>query len=390
MTGRLPGTVIALGFVSLFMDVSSEMIHALMPLYLTGVLGASTVMVGFFEGAGEALTQITKLASGLMSDRIGRRKPLLLWGYGLAALTKPVFALAGSVPVALAARLTDRLGKGIRGAPRDALLADATPVALRGAAFGLRQSMDTIGAFVGPLLAMAIMALSGGSIRLVFALAVLPALIAVAILWRAVDEVRGAAPADHGSRRFGRDQLAALGPAFRWLAVIAGLISFARLSEPFLILRVSGAGLPTGLAPLVLVILNLVYAATAWPTGRLSDRFGRRGLLFLSLGFLGLAHATLWLRGAEVTAAFAGVGLWGLHMGLSQGLIAALVADSLPKGLRGTGFGILALVTGLATLAANLAAGWLWAVAGPAATFALGLLATCLTAVLLALAGPSR
>ncbi len=383
MSSRLPGGVVALGFVSLFMDVSSEMIHALLPLFLTGTLGAPVLYVGLIEGAGEGLAQIVKVFSGALSDRIGRRKPLLLFGYGLAGLTKPAFALAGSAGMVLAARLADRLGKGIRGAPRDALVADLVPPERRGAAFGLRQTLDTIGAVIGPLLAIGILWASSGNIRLVFALAIIPAAIALLILARGVQEPPRAAPAPAGPgpRRFSREAMAALGRPFWMLTALAALIAVARLSEPFLILRASDAGLGLTWTPLVLSILSATYAATAWPVGHLSDRLGGRGLLALSLAVLAAAYACLIAGGLPL--ALAGVALWGLHMGLSQGVLTAALSRLLPASLRGTGFGLYNLAGGLATLAANGLAGGLWTLWGPGAAFGLGagaaLLALALT-----------
>jgi len=389
MRAILPRGVVALGFVSLFMDISSEMIHGLLPVFLTGTLGASVILVGLVEGLGEAVAQIVKVFSGALSDRLGRRKPLLVFGYGLAALTKPLFALAGSAGVVLAARVTDRIGKGIRGAPRDALVADLVPVAERGAAYGFRQSMDTVGAFIGPLLAIALMALTGGDIRLVFALAILPALLAVAILVAAVRE-----PARHeatGPRpRFDRETLARL-PAAYWSVVALGAVmAFARISEAFLILKVVDVGVAAAHVPVVLVILNAVYAATAWPAGALSDRLGRGGLLGVSIAVLALALGLLATAGG-LAAALLGIALWGLHMGLSQGLLSAAVADAAPAALRGTAFGVFNLAGGLATLAANGAAGLLWAAGGSAWAFGAAgvaaLLALGLVRVLPALRG---
>ncbi len=381
---NLPRGVVALGLVSLFMDVSSEMIHGLLPLFLTGTLGASALIVGLIEGTGEAVALITKVFSGALSDRIGRRKPLVVLGYGLAAITKPVFAVAGSVPLVLGARLSDRLGKGIRGAPRDALLADLAPEGRRGAAFGLRQTMDTVGAFAGPLIAIAVMALSGGNIRLVFWLAVLPAVLAIAVLIRGVEEPE--AKAVTAPRPvLDRHLVGALGRGFWGIVALGAVISFARISEAFLILAASDRGLSTALAPVVLVTLNVIYAAVAWPVGVLSDTIGRRGLLALSLVVLALSQGVLAI-GATLPAVFLGVALWGLHMGLSQGLLSAAVADTIPAHLRGTGFGVFNLSSGLAVLAANTIAGALWAGIGPGATFGLGAAAALAALVLGAVA----
>ncbi|HQU67162.1 MAG TPA: MFS transporter [Albidovulum sp.] len=369
MRSRLPAGVVALGFVSLFMDVSSEMIHGLLPLFLTGTLGASVLVVGLIEGAGEAVAQIVKVFSGALSDRIGKRKPLLIAGYGLAALTKPVFALAGSAGVVMAARLTDRIGKGIRGAPRDALVADLVPPEKRGAAFGLRQSMDTVGAFAGPLIAMTMMAV-WGDIRLVFAVAVVPALIAVAVLAFGVREPEGTRPT--GPRpRLDRATLVSLPRSFWMVVALGGVMAFARISEAFLILKADAVGIHATWAPAVLVLLSLVYAATAWPVGVLSDRIGRRAILMAALAVLAVALVVLAVAPTPALA-FAGIALWGLHMGLSQGILAAMVADAAPAQLRGSAFGAFNLAGGLATLAANVAAGALWTAGGAALAFGAG------------------
>lgn len=388
MRANLPRGVVALGFVSLFMDISSEMIHGLLPVFLTGTLGASVVLVGLVEGLGEAVAQIVKVFSGALSDRLGRRKPLLLLGYGLAALTKPVFAVAGGPGTVLGARLADRIGKGIRGAPRDALVADLVPEAARGAAYGLRQSMDTVGAFLGPLLAIALMALTGGDIRLVFALATLPAAVAVAILLAGLREPARHHPA--GPRpRLDRHAVSGLPAAFWAVVALGAVLAVARVSEAFLILKVAEVGLATAHVPFVLVILNVVYAFTAWPAGILSDRIGRRGLLTVSLLVLALALALLAVA-ATLAVALLGIALWGLHMGLSQGLLAAAVADSAPQSLRGTAFGVFNLVGGLATLAANAGAGLLWAAGGAALAFGTGAVAALLALLLVLARPPSR
>lgn len=378
----LPRGVVALGFVSLFMDISSEMIHGLLPVFLTGTLGASVVLVGLVEGLGEAVAQIVKVFSGALSDRLGRRKPLLILGYGLAMLTKPVFAMAGNPGIVLAARVTDRIGKGIRGAPRDALVADLVPEAERGAAYGLRQSMDTVGAFLGPLIAIGLMALTAGDIRLVFALATLPAAVAVTILFAGVREPARHRPAG-SPPRLDRRMMAALPTAFWSVAALGAVLAVARVSEAFLILKVAEVGLSAAHVPFVLVILNIVYAFTAWPAGALSDRIGRRGLLVVSLIVLALALLLLALA-VNLAMSLCGIALWGLHMGLSQGLLAAAVADSAPPALRGTAFGVFNLVGGLAALAANGVAGVLWSVGGAVLAFGTGGVAA-LVALLLAL-----
>lgn len=366
----LPAGVVALGFVSLFMDMSSEMIHALLPLYLIGTLGASALMVGLIEGVGEATAQITKLFSGYFSDLSGKRKPLTVLGYGLSAVTKPLFALAGSPGLILGARVADRVGKGIRGAPRDALLADLVPKAQRGEAYGLRQSMDTVGAFAGPLLAILFMLVLNGNVPMIFAIAIIPAVISVSILVLFVREPAAQGPAKPRIR-IDRASLALLGPGV-WTAIIIGsAMTLARISEAFLILRAGEAGLALTYAPLVLVVMNVIYAATAWPVGLLSDRIGKNGLLALGFAVLVLADLALGF-GQGLPMIFVGVALWGLHMGLTQGLLAAMVADATPAPLRGTAFGLFNLSTGLALLLGNGVAGAVWAGFGSTATFAMG------------------
>jgi MFS family permease len=366
----LPRTVVALGLVSLTMDLSSEIIHALLPLFMVGTLGLSVAMVGLIDGIAESTASIVKVFSGWLSDRLGRRKPLILLGYGLAALSKPLFPLANAALPVLGARFADRIGKGIRGAPRDALIADVTPPAIRGRAFGLRQSMDTAGAFAGPLLAIGLMLAFDDDVRAVFWFAVVPAVAAVLLVLFAVDEP----PADAGAPPRSPVRLAELKKLERgyWAVVGVGLLfTLARFSEAFLILKASAEGLPLWLAPAVLVVMNLVYAAAAYPAGIASDRIGTKGLLLASLAVLAAADLLLALL-PGLPAAFAAVALWGLHMGLSQGLLARLVADRAPAPLRGSAFGVFNLVTGVAMLAASVTAGLLWDRFGPAATFLAG------------------
>lgn len=366
----LPRSVVALGFVSLAMDLSSEMIHALLPLFMVGTLGLSVAAVGLIDGIAEATASITKVFSGWLSDRLGRRKPLILLGYGLAALSKPLFPLAsGALPI-LAARFADRVGKGIRGAPRDALIADVTAPEIRGRAFGLRQSMDTAGAFAGPLVAIALMLLLANDIRAVFWIAAVPAAAAVLLLLFAVREPES--PGGSGTRQsFRLAELKRLDRAYWALVGVGLLFTLARFSEAFLILKASAEGLPLWLAPGVLVAMNLVYSAAAYPVGIASDRIGTRGLLLASLAVLAAADLLLaFVPG--LPAAFAAIALWGLHMGLSQGLLSRLVADRSPADLRGSAFGLFNLATGLAMLAASVTAGLLWDGIGPAATFLAG------------------
>ncbi len=364
---NLPRGVIALGFVSLFMDISSEMVHALLPVYLTGTLGASAALVGVIEGLGQGTAQITKLFSGVFSDWTQRRKPLALLGYGLSALTKPIFALAGSANWILAARVADRFGKGIRGTPRDALVADMVPPEARAAAFGLRQSMDSFGAFAGPLLAIGMMLGLQSSIPQIFALSILPAGLAVLILALVVREPEKPWTAQR-TWPLTRAGLRQLQPGL-WLAIgIASIMTMARISDAFLILQASDQGVPVWALPLVLVVLNAVDMVTSWPVGVLADRIGKRGLLIAGFAVLALANLVLGLSGG-LMATFAGIALWGLHMGLTQGLLAAMVADAAPPSLRGTAFGLFNLLTGVAVLLGNGMAGLAWDAIGPQGTF---------------------
>ncbi|WP_435259555.1 MFS transporter [Thioclava sp. FR2] len=369
--GRLPSAIWALGLVSLFMDVSSEMIHALLPLYMTASLGASALIVGVIEGIAEATAAVTKVFSGMLSDWIGRRKGLAVLGYGLAAVTKPIFPLGGTLFWVVAARFLDRVGKGIRGAPRDALIADLTPAGMRGAAFGLRQSLDTVGAVLGPLLAIVLMWLLAGDIRQVFWAAVLPAFLSVLVLVVFVREPERKTASVRERPLLSRQAMARLGGRFWMVVLVAAIFTLARFSEAFLLLAATARGVDFGFVPLVLVGLNLAYAASAWPVGRLADRRGRVGLLAVGMGILIAADMVLALSSGLVGLTI-GVMLWGLHMGFTQGVLAAIVADAVPEDLRGTGFGVYNLVAGGALLLASVIAGALWSGIGPQATFLAG------------------
>jgi MFS family permease len=381
----IPIGVWALGGVSLLMDVSSEMIHALLPIYLVAVMGASMEAVGIIEGVAEATASIVKVFSGALSDRLGRRKLLTAFGYGLAAFTKPIFPLAGSLGWVAAARFLDRVGKGIRGAPRDALIADIAPPELRGASFGLRQTLDTVGAFIGPLIAIALMAATGGAFRVVFWVAVIPAFLAVALLVMVVKEPEASRAPGAARPIFDRAALRRLGGAYWLVVAVATLFALARFSEAFLVLRVQGLGLPLALAPLTLVTMNVVYALAAYPAGALSDRLDRMTVAAIGFYLLIAADLVLAFAGGLVGAAL-GVALWGLHLGLTQGVLAALVADSAPADQRGAAFGVFNFASGLAALAASLAAGALWDALGPAATFLAGALVCALALVALSFA----
>ena len=364
---RIPAAVWALGLVSMLMDISSEMIHSLLPMFMVGALGMSAFAVGLIEGLAEATALIVKVFSGTLSDYLGRRKSLALLGYTLGAFTKPLFALASGAGLIVAARLIDRLGKGIRGAPRDALVADVTPPEIRGAAFGLRQSLDTVGACVGPLLAAGLMLLWANDFRAVFWVAVVPGLLSVVVLaWG----VREPAPSSSVLRTnpLRRESIHHLGPAYWWVVGVGVVFTLARFSEAFLVLRAQHVGIAMALVPLVMVAMNLVYAAAAYPFGKLSDRMSHTRLLAWGLAVLILSDVLL-ATASHAGQVIAGVAVWGIHMGMTQGLLSAMVADATPADLRGTAYGLFHLASGLAMLVASAVAGLLWDAVGPAATF---------------------
>ncbi len=384
---RIPGGVWVLGGVSLLMDVSSEMIHALLPLFLVTTLGAGALAVGIIEGMAESTALVVKVFSGVLSDRLGRRKGLAVAGYALGALTKPLFAVAPNAAVVLGARLLDRVGKGVRGAPRDALVADITPLEVRGAAFGLRQSLDTVGAFLGPLLATGLMLLWADDFRRVFWVAVIPGALSVALLQVGVRE-----PAHAGGERrsnpIRRESLRRLTAPYWWVVGVGAVFTLARFSEAFLVLRARQAGVALALVPLVMVAMNVVYALSAYPFGKLSDRVDHRGLLALGLVVLIAADLVLARNGGWPTV-LAGVALWGVHMGMTQGLLATMVAAVAPADLRGTAFGLFNLVSGVAMLIASALAGLLWDRLGAASTFEAGAI-FCVAALAALAARPRR
>ncbi|MCW3482006.1 MFS transporter [Neisseriaceae bacterium JH1-16] len=382
---KIPRTVWILGYVSLCMDLSSELIHSLLPIYMVSTLGVSALMLGVIEGIAEATAMIVKVFSGAVSDFIRRRKALLLMGYGLAAVTKPIFPLAHSAEAVFSARFLDRIGKGIRGAPRDALVADVAPPSIRGACFGLRQSMDTVGAFLGPLLAILLMYLLSSNIQQVLWFAVIPGFLAVLLLWFGIRE-NSIAPAAPGARRspIRRDLLRRLSPSYWCVVLLGAVFTLTRFSEAFLVLRAQELGLPTVWIPLVLVVMALFYSLSAYPAGWLSDRLSRFGLLGFSLVLLIGADLVL-ARATTEAALMVGVALWGLHMGFSQGLLATLVADTSPVEFKGTAFGVFNLVSGVAMLLASVIAGWLWQYHGSMATFTIGSVLAALTLFMLML-----
>ncbi|TCV71366.1 MFS transporter [Neorhizobium sp. S3-V5DH] len=365
----IPRTVWVLGVVSLLMDISSEMIQTLLPLYLVAGLGASAIAIGFIEGLSVAIATVTKLFSGMISDWTGRRKPLAVLGYGLGALSKPIFPLATSIGWIVVAKAVDRVGKGIRGTPRDALIADVTPPEIRGASFGLRKSLDTVGGFVGPLAAIGLMLATDGDMIVIFWIAAIPAFLAVALLIIGVKEPEQPPSSSKGMPRF-RDARR-LNRAV-WIVIgVSSLLTLARFSEAFLLLKSQQAGLSLAWIPVTMVVMHAVYGLTAYPVGYLSDRIGRRSMIALSLVFLIAADLAL-ATAQTLPMLFAGIVLWGLHMGFSQGILSTLIADSAPQNLKGTAFGVFNLATGLTVILGNVAAGLLWETWGSASTFLAG------------------
>lgn len=366
---RIPRSIWAIGFVSMFMDISSEMIHALLPIYMVSVLGTSVLAVGIIEGIAEATASITKIFSGVLSDWLGKRKLLAVIGYGLAAFTKPVFPMAQSLDWLIGARFVDRIGKGIRGAPRDALVADIAPPELRGASFGLRQSLDTTGAFLGPLFAIALMVLSGNNFQFVFWIAVIPAFVALTLMIFAVSEPKR--PVEQKRVRLKSSDAARFPHVYWAIVAVAAVLTLARFSEAFLVLRAQNAGLAIALIPMVLVVMNVVYALSAYPAGVVADKVGRTGGLMLGIVCLILADI-IFAFTTSIWGVIAGIALWGLHLGLTQGLFATLVADTAPTDLRGTAFGVFNFIVGIAMLLASVLAGGLWDIYGAQATFMFG------------------
>lgn len=382
---QIPRGVWVLGFVSMLMDISSEMVHSLLPMFLVTVLGTSAFTVGLIEGLAESTALIVKVFSGVLSDYLGKRKGLALFGYALGALTKPLFAMAGSTGLVVTARLLDRVGKGVRGAPRDALVADITPASVRGAAFGLRQALDTVGAFTGPLLGVGLMLLWANDFRAVFWVATLPGLLAVALLLFGIQEPEAAGAAKR-SNPISRVNLRRLGSPYWWTVGVGAVFTLARFSEAFLVLRAQQSGVAMALVPLVMVAMNLVYSASAYPFGKLSDRVSHGTLLFI--GLLVLIAADLVLAGSSHwTSLLAGIALWGIHMGMTQGLLTTMVADTAPADLRGTAYGFFNLTSGIALLIASALAGWLWDAYGAAFTF-YGSAVMCILALMCLAARP--
>ena len=367
---QIPAGVWVLGFVSLLMDISSEMVHSLLPMFMVTTLGASVLTVGLIEGLAESTALMVKVFSGALSDYLGRRKGLAVFGYALGALSKPLFAVSASVGWVVTARLLDRVGKGIRGAPRDALVADLAPPEIRGAAFGLRQSLDTVGAFLGPLIAVGLMLLWANDFRAIFWVAVVPGWMAVALLMWGIKE-----PARHVDAKrvnpISRQNLRRLSAPYWWVVGIGGMLTLARFSEAFLVLRAQQIGVAMALVPLVMVAMNVVYALSAYPFGKLSDRKRHSPLLVWGLAVL-IASDLVLATSTHWGGLLVGVALWGVHMGITQGLLATMVAETAPAELRGTAYGTFNLISGVAMLFASGIAGLLWAQLGAALHFYAG------------------
>ncbi|WP_419421647.1 MFS transporter (plasmid) [Legionella sp. D16C41] len=375
----MPSGIWALGFVSLLSDIASEMIHSLLPIFMVSVLGASALTVGLMEGIAESTALMVRVFSGAMSDYLHKRKMLAVLGYGIGAISKPMFAIASTVGLVFVARIFDRIGKGIRGAPRDALVADIAPSTMLGAAFGLRQSLDTVGAFIGPLLALVLMIFLGNSFRAVFWVAVIPGILSVVVLWLAVQEPKQSTKTKKINPIHWRE-LQRLSMRYWWVVVIGGIFTLARFSEAFLLLRAQQMGLAITWMPLILIAMNLIYSISAYPFGKLADMISHNKLLIIGLVILIVADLMLAF-GNSLTWVFIGVCLWGLHMGATQGLLATMVADTAPTDLRGTAFGFFSLLNGIAMLIASGIAGLLWDQLGSAFTFKTGAL-FCLLALL--------
>lgn len=361
-----------LGFASLLTDVSSEMIHSVLPLFLVTTLGASAVIIGLIDGLGETIAACLKLFSGALSDRLGRRKSLILTGYGLSTAVKPLFALAVNPLGVLVGRCLDRVGKGIRAAPRDALVADVTEPSARGAAFGLRQSLDSVGAFLGPFIAFIAMTVTANDFRAIFWLALIPALAAVALLVGGIQEpLRTVENVNRLNNPLRIEAIKSLGAGFWFVFFVSLLFTLGNSSDAFILLRAKSLGVSTNMVPLCLVVMNITYALSAYPAGHLSDKLGRKALLLTSFALYALVYAGLAFAN-DAWHVWTLLALYGLYLGFSQGTLLSIVADRVPKDLRGTAFGLLSFSVGLGLLPASLLAGWLWDSVSPQATFMTG------------------
>ncbi|HAT8179459.1 TPA: MFS transporter [Legionella pneumophila] len=368
----MPSGILALGFVSMLTDLSSELIFSLLPVFLVSVLGTNALVIGLIEGFAESIAPIIRIFSGMYSDYLGKRKTLAIFGYSFSALSKPLFALATNIGMVFLARFLDRIGKGMRGSPRDALVADIAPDTLYGAAYGLRQSLDTVGAVIGPLLALVLMIIWNNNFQAVFWVAVIPGILSVLVLILFVQEP--VKPA--GTKAINPIQpkeIKRLSHAYWYVVIIGAIFTLARFSEAFLLLRAYQVGLPITWIPLILVAMNLMYSVSAYPFGKLADKMNHDKLLIIGL-FILIAADLILAFSHSLLFIYIGSCLWGLHMGATQGLLAAMVARTAPNDLRGTAFGFFNLICGIATLIASLLAGLLWDSFGSVFTFSIGAL----------------
>nr|WP_200892490.1 MFS transporter [Aliterella atlantica] len=369
----LPRQVWVLGWVSLLMDIGSKMIQSVLPLFLVSMLGASLVTVGAIEGIAEVTAAGLKVGSGLISDRGGQhRKWSAVLGYGFSALMIPLYPIATSPGWILAARMGDRMGKGIRVAPRNALVADATPEHQRGAAYGLRYTLDTIGALLGPIVATILLAVSRQNTRLVFWAAMIPAFLAVGLLIWGIQAPPFAQPSSKSKASGLRWQsLQQLGVNYWHLVVVVCLFNLGNSSDAFLLLKAKDVGISFTAVPLVLTAIHAGSAVSAYPAGWLSDRLSRRNVFLVGLGLFALTYGGLAIA-RQPWQVWLLLGLYGLYQGITQGVLLAMVAATITPMSRGTAFSFLSLVAGFSLLLASLLAGWLWQQIGSWAAFGLG------------------
>jgi len=377
---RIPRTVWVLGFVSLLMDISSEMIHALLPLFMAGTLGASAIWIGLVEGIGEGTALIAKVFSGVVADRFGHKKRLVFAGYFLGVISKPVFALAGSMPVVLAARFFDRIGKGLRGAPRDAIVADVTDESIRGAAYGLRQSLDAAGAFVGPLLAALLLLLWTEELRSIFWIALIPGAACLALILFGVED--NVTPTVNTKHIAWKDLKIVITPAFVQLVILGTLFSLARFSNAFIVLRAADIGIEHAWIPMTVVLMNIAFSLSSYPFGKLADKLNPMKLLALGMVLLALANL-LFAYAANYRILAAGIVLFGMHLGATQGIFSTIISEIAPSEVRATAFGIFNFFSGLALLASGLVAGSLWEYMGAQYCFGGGVVFALITLCLI-------
>ncbi|MEO5618385.1 MAG: MFS transporter [Candidatus Eisenbacteria bacterium] len=377
--------VVALGLTSLFTDVGTEMIVPVLPLFITVSLGAPVAVLGIIEGAAESAASLLRLGSGWLSDHSGRRKPFLVFGYGLSTVAKGMFAFPASWPALMGLRLADRLGKGLRNPPRDALIADSVLPDQRGRAFGLHRALDTLGAAIGPLVAFAMLAAWPGDYRRIFAASVIPgALSLITLVWF----VRSVRHVPTQGRPLAAT-LRGLGSPFRRFVIADTVFQLGNSSMAFVLLRAKSGGMLDGFLPLAYVLYNVVAAALALPLGALSDRIGRRRLILAGYALFAGVYALLAYSGSPAFVVTA-LALLGVHAGLLSGAQRSLIADLVPADRRATAYGVHHTAVGLALLPASALAGWLWDVRGPRMAFVTDAVLAGLAALLFVLLLPAR